>query len=84
MPLAAGFVGIIPALNLLDEEKDGSRPVTLTWISAVGWSCAIAYFGYVCLENLNTSNHRIDHRSASSCPLPSERKWYVGLKNISY
>ncbi|KAI0270324.1 OPT oligopeptide transporter protein-domain-containing protein [Russula aff. rugulosa BPL654] len=45
MPLAAGFVGIIPALKLLDEEKDGSRPVTLTWISAVGWSCAIAYFG---------------------------------------
>jgi hypothetical protein len=49
MPLAAGFVGIIPALNLLDEEKDGSRPVPLTWISAVGWSCAVAYFGYVCL-----------------------------------
>jgi hypothetical protein len=55
MPLAAGFVGIIPALNLLDEEKDGSRPVTLTWISAVGWSCAIAYFGYVCFKS---SMHR--------------------------
>jgi len=51
MPLAAGFVGIIPALNLLDEEKDGSRPVTLTWISAVGWSCAIAYFGYLPLKS---------------------------------
>lgn len=84
MPLAAGFVGIIPALKLLDEEKDGSRPVTLTWMSAVGWSCAIAYFGYVCLLNLNTSSHRIDYRSASSCPLLSEREWYVGLENILY
>jgi len=45
MPLAAGFVGIIPALGLLDEQKDGSRPITLTWTSAIGWSCAIAYFG---------------------------------------
>jgi len=45
MPLAAGFVGIIPALSLLDEQKDGSGPITLTWASAVGWSCAIAYFG---------------------------------------
>jgi OPT family oligopeptide transporter len=45
MPLAAGFVGIIPALGLLDEQKDGSHPVSLSWISAVGWSCAIAYFG---------------------------------------
>ncbi|KAI0249806.1 oligopeptide transporter [Lactifluus subvellereus] len=45
MPLTAGFVGIIPALSLLDEQKDGSRALTLTWTSAVGWSCAIAYFG---------------------------------------
>ncbi|KAH9995792.1 oligopeptide transporter [Russula vinacea] len=45
MPLAAGFVGIIPALGLLDEQKDGFRAVTLSWTSAVGWSCAIAYFG---------------------------------------
>ena len=45
MPLAAGFVGIIPALSMLDEQKDGSGAVTLNWTSAVGWSCAIAYFG---------------------------------------
>jgi hypothetical protein len=45
MPLAAGFVGIIPALGLLDEKKDGSRAITMNWTSAVGWSCAIAYFG---------------------------------------
>ncbi|KAG8898597.1 hypothetical protein FRC00_002603, partial [Tulasnella sp. 408] len=45
MPLAAGFVGIIPALGLLDRGPDGQDPVVLTWASAVGWSCAVAYFG---------------------------------------
>jgi hypothetical protein len=45
MPLAAGFVGIIPALRLLDETEDGVSPVNLSWIAAIGWSCAVAYFG---------------------------------------
>ncbi|KIO34660.1 hypothetical protein M407DRAFT_209937, partial [Tulasnella calospora MUT 4182] len=45
MPLAAGFVGIIPALGLLERGPDGQDPVILTWASAVGWSCAVAYFG---------------------------------------
>ncbi|KAG8984932.1 hypothetical protein FRB90_005045, partial [Tulasnella sp. 427] len=45
MPLAAGFVGIIPALGLLERGPDGQDPVVLTWASAVGWSCAVAYFG---------------------------------------
>ncbi|KAI6125070.1 OPT oligopeptide transporter protein-domain-containing protein [Pisolithus croceorrhizus] len=45
MPLAAGFVGILPALGLLEEEKDGSPPIHLSWISAVGWSCSVAFFG---------------------------------------
>lgn len=45
MPLAAGFVGILPALSLLSEERDGVPPIHLTWISAIGWSCAVAYFG---------------------------------------
>ncbi|KAH9058338.1 OPT oligopeptide transporter protein-domain-containing protein [Lactarius vividus] len=52
MPLAAGFVGIIPALSLLDEQKDGSRPITLTWTSAISWSCAVAYFGQIVDEQL--------------------------------
>ena len=47
MPLAAGFVGILPALGLLDEKRDGVPPVHLSWIAAVGWSCAVAFFGYV-------------------------------------
>lgn len=45
MPLAAGFVGILPALGLLEEAKDGSPPIRLSWIAAVGWSCSIAFFG---------------------------------------
>ncbi|KAI0033085.1 oligopeptide transporter [Vararia minispora EC-137] len=45
MPLAAGFVGIIPALGLLDPTKDGALPVSLSWLGSIGWSCAVAYFG---------------------------------------
>ncbi|EGN98787.1 hypothetical protein SERLA73DRAFT_160452 [Serpula lacrymans var. lacrymans S7.3] len=45
MPLAAGFVGILPALGLLSEEKDGTPPIHLSWIAAIGWSCSIAFFG---------------------------------------
>ncbi|KAJ3808682.1 OPT oligopeptide transporter protein-domain-containing protein [Lentinula aff. lateritia] len=45
MPLAAGFVGIIPALGLIDEERDGSPPIHLTWVAGIGWSCAVAFFG---------------------------------------
>jgi len=46
MPLAAGFVGIIPALNLLNEANDGSGPVRFTWSMGVAWSFGIAFFGY--------------------------------------
>ncbi|KXN84736.1 hypothetical protein AN958_12163 [Leucoagaricus sp. SymC.cos] len=45
MPLAAGFVGILPALGLLSEERDGTPPIHLSWLAAIGWSCSIAYFG---------------------------------------
>lgn len=45
MPLAAGFVGILPALGLLSEERDGTPPIHLTWLSAAAWSCAVAFFG---------------------------------------
>lgn len=45
MPLAAGFVGIIPALGLLERNRDGQDPVDLDWMGSVGWSCAIAFFG---------------------------------------
>ncbi|KAF8239795.1 oligopeptide transporter [Tricholoma matsutake] len=45
MPLAAGFVGILPALSILSEDRDGVPPIRLTWLSAIAWSCAVAYFG---------------------------------------
>ncbi|KAL0574741.1 OPT superfamily [Marasmius crinis-equi] len=45
MPLAAGFVGILPALGLINEERDGSPPIHLSWVAGIGWSCAVAFFG---------------------------------------
>ncbi|KAF9565258.1 OPT superfamily oligopeptide transporter [Agrocybe pediades] len=45
MPLAAGFVGILPALTLLDEERDGTPAIRLSWLAAIGWSCSVAFFG---------------------------------------
>ena len=54
MPLAAGFVGILPALGLLSEERDGTPPIHLSWLAAVGWSCSIAYFG--CAQGLPFDN----------------------------
>jgi uncharacterized oligopeptide transporter (OPT) family protein len=47
MPLAAGFVGILPALGMLSEERDGSPPIHLTWWTALYWSCGVAFFGYI-------------------------------------
>lgn len=47
MPLAAGFVGIIPALSLLRQDTDGMDPINVGWWASVGWSCAVAFFGYV-------------------------------------
>jgi hypothetical protein len=73
MPLAAGFVGIIPALGLLDEKKDGSRAITMNWTSAVGWSCAVAYFGQVDSSSLQRTE--FDHHLASLCHPQSEREW---------
>ena len=45
MPLAAGFVGIIPALAVLDPERDGAQPVVLDWAKGIMWSFAVAFFG---------------------------------------
>jgi uncharacterized oligopeptide transporter (OPT) family protein len=56
MPLAAGFVGIIPALSLLDRRKDGADPVYFDWITAVSWSFAIAFFGSVSHSILTPAN----------------------------
>ncbi|PRP87181.1 hypothetical protein PROFUN_01443 [Planoprotostelium fungivorum] len=45
MPLAAGFVGIIPALEKLDPQLDNHEPVKLNFIKMLAWSFALCYFG---------------------------------------
>ncbi|KZT51742.1 OPT superfamily oligopeptide transporter [Calocera cornea HHB12733] len=45
MPLAAGFVGIIPALGLLNVQDDGQGPLVLGFWQGVGWAGAVAFFG---------------------------------------
>lgn len=45
LPLAAGLVGIIPAMEMLDLERDGEGPIFLGWGSLVAWSAAVAFFG---------------------------------------
>lgn len=47
MPLAAGLVGIIPALGMMSERLDGVGPIVLGWWGLVGWCLAVAFFGYV-------------------------------------
>ncbi|KAL7415601.1 OPT oligopeptide transporter protein-domain-containing protein [Mrakia frigida] len=45
MPLAAGLVGIIPALEMLEWEKDGQGPVVLGFGKLVCWCLGVAFFG---------------------------------------
>jgi len=52
MALAAGFVGIIPALGLLNIAQDGTPPIHLSWTAALAWSFAVAYYGFVLLTLL--------------------------------
>lgn len=46
MPLAAGFVGIIPALSLLNQRQDGVDPINVSWLAGVIWCCGVGFFGY--------------------------------------
>jgi uncharacterized oligopeptide transporter (OPT) family protein len=45
MPLAAGLVGIIPALGMMNVEQDGREGLNLGWGSLVLWCLAVAFFG---------------------------------------
>ncbi|KAF9134811.1 hypothetical protein BGW39_005721 [Mortierella sp. 14UC] len=45
MPLAAGFVGIIPALQMMTVEDNPSGPVFLSATEMILWCLAIAFFG---------------------------------------
>ncbi|KAF9977517.1 hypothetical protein BGZ73_005788 [Actinomortierella ambigua] len=45
LPLAAGFVGIIPALQMMNTEDNPSGPMFLSTGELILWSIAIAFFG---------------------------------------
>eukprot|EP00775_Hariotina_reticulata_P013158 gene13158-13288_t len=46
MPLAAGLVGIIPALGLLSpEENPPTGPISFTSLQLLAWCTAMAFFG---------------------------------------
>ncbi|GEM08840.1 hypothetical protein Rt10032_c06g2857 [Rhodotorula toruloides] len=46
LPLAAGFVGVIPALAQLSPDLDsGAQPLILSWPALLAWSIAVAFFG---------------------------------------
>ena len=45
MPLAAGLVGIIPALGMMNQEEDGRDPIELSYAKLVMWCLAVAFFG---------------------------------------
>jgi uncharacterized oligopeptide transporter (OPT) family protein len=71
MALAAGFVGIIPALGLLNVVQDGIPPIRLSWTAALAWSFAVAYYGFVLLPRLCLciSNRRHAYRILMSPPI---------------
>lgn len=45
LPLAAGLVGIVPALAQLTPALDGRLPIDLSYVQLVGWSLGICFFG---------------------------------------
>eukprot|EP00667_Euglena_gracilis_P026182 EG_transcript_31273 len=45
MPLAAGFVGIIPALGMLTDDDSPTGPLRFTWGQQLLWAGALAFFG---------------------------------------
>ncbi|RUS25456.1 OPT oligopeptide transporter protein-domain-containing protein [Jimgerdemannia flammicorona] len=47
MPLAAGFVGIIPALASLEETDRMGGPIRLSATQLIIWSLGLAFFGII-------------------------------------
>jgi len=45
MPLAGGFVGILPALAKLDQESDNHGPIVTNLWQNLLWAFALCYFG---------------------------------------
>ena len=79
MALAAGFVGIIPALGLLNVTQDGTPPIHLSWTTALAWSFAVAYYGFVFLSHSYLCASDYQPTLGSSCLHLLEHKLYVFL-----
>ncbi|KAI8343415.1 OPT oligopeptide transporter protein-domain-containing protein [Chlamydoabsidia padenii] len=45
MPLAAGFVGVIPALALLSKADDPEGAIILSFPQLIWWALGVAFFG---------------------------------------
>ncbi|KAI8870303.1 OPT superfamily oligopeptide transporter [Ramicandelaber brevisporus] len=45
MPLAAGYVGILPALRMLTKEDNPGGPVELNYGQMILWGIGLAFFG---------------------------------------
>ncbi|WVO15478.1 hypothetical protein L204_103136 [Cryptococcus depauperatus] len=45
MPIAAGLIGVIPALGMLTKDVDGQGPLHLGYWSLVLWCLGVAFFG---------------------------------------
>ncbi|KAJ1718820.1 OPT super, partial [Coemansia biformis] len=45
MPLAGGFVGILPALKMLSSDEAGGMPTVLSYGQLCAWGLALAFFG---------------------------------------
>ncbi|KAG0347208.1 hypothetical protein BG004_008186 [Podila humilis] len=54
MPLAAGFVGIIPALQMMTTKDNPSGPIHLSATEMILWCLAIAFFGVFIAVPLRT------------------------------
>jgi hypothetical protein len=66
MPLAAGLVGIIPALEMMSETMDGRGPVVLGAAGLIMWCMAVAFFGYVETQPTRRDVTRRDGSARSS------------------
>lgn len=66
MPLAAGFVGIVPALALLTEEDRVGGPIRLSASQLIIWSLGLAFFGVFFAVPLRTQTVRCVYISSSA------------------
>ncbi|OCF41916.1 oligopeptide transporter 8 [Kwoniella heveanensis CBS 569] len=97
MPLAAGLVGIIPALGMMTMKEDGRDPIVLSYWSLVLWCLAVAFFGVFLAAPLRRQvivKEKLVFPSGTATaqlisllhktPLPSERSTYRSAGSTAY